>query len=98
MAEYIDREALTKSLEAVTNEPTCPIHIAAYIDQIIAQEPAADVVEVRHGFWEYVGLSGALWCSECKKQSSHMGYATNKFCPNCGAIMDKNKTDKVKIE
>ena len=91
MAEYISREAVKEMFKGI---PLFETTANMMVDCI----PAADVVEVRRGFWEYVGLGGALWCSECKKQSSHMGYATNKFCPNCGAIMDKNKTDKVKIQ
>ena len=61
MSEYIEREALIKSLEFVTNDTTCPIHIAAEIDQIIAQEPAADVVEV-------------VRCKECKQWRRNIGF------------------------
>lgn len=92
MTEYIERKAaLAKTCEGCVeaNDGTCEHKCADYC--AIAKLPAADVVKVRHGYWEYVGLGGALWCSECKKQSSHMGYATNKFCPNCGAKMDKKQ-------
>ncbi len=43
MAEYINRENLQKVMAFVTNDSTCPLHIAAEIDQAIALEPAADV-------------------------------------------------------
>lgn len=52
--------------------------------------PAADVVEVKHGYWNYDGS-----CGVCKKQilSNYMNY-----CPHCGAKMegatDNNVGDK----
>lgn len=38
----IDADALQKAMEFVTNDPTCPMHIAANIDQIIDCEPTVD--------------------------------------------------------
>lgn len=38
----IDAEALKKAMEFVTNDPTCPMHIAANIDQIIDCAPTVD--------------------------------------------------------
>ena len=64
--------------------------------------PAADVVEVRHGQWDGEGDGYAdgeividVWyCSEC-------GYCIDdgtddpnilpNYCPNCGALMDKEE-------
>ena len=45
MDEYINRESLQKAMDFVANDPSCPLHIAATIDQNIALEPKADVVE-----------------------------------------------------
>ena len=44
------------------------------------QSHAADVVEVKHGYWKYDGS-----CGVCKKQilSNYKNY-----CPHCGAKMD----------
>lgn len=38
----IDADALQKAMEFVTNDPTCPMHIAATIDQIIDCAPTVD--------------------------------------------------------
>ncbi|MCR4646271.1 MAG: DUF551 domain-containing protein [Oscillospiraceae bacterium] len=38
----IDADALQKVMESVTNDPTCPMHIAATIDQIIDCAPTVD--------------------------------------------------------
>lgn len=91
MDEYIKRESIQKAMEFVTNDMTCPIHIAAYIDQIIAQESAADVVDVRHGRW--VKTYGTrVSCSVCdpNKEDDQPGFFKfMKYCPNCGAKMDR---------
>ena len=35
----IDADALQDAMKSVTNDPTCPLHIAAEIDQIIDAAP-----------------------------------------------------------
>ena len=100
MTEYIEREALIKSLEFVINDSTCPIHIAAYIEQIILQEPVVDVADVRHGYWYFVEYE-YFSCSECG-ESYYNGCDTTaqakeklqnsdcyNYCPYCGAKMDE---------
>ena len=72
--EYIERGALMRSMEFVTNDTTCPIHIASYIDQIIAQEPAADVVEV-------------VRCKDCKYCHWRLGVGSDVFCVRDGRGM-----------
>ena len=47
MDEYISRQSIQKRMDNITNDPTCPLHIAAEIDQCIDLEPAADVVPRR---------------------------------------------------
>lgn len=55
---------------------------------------AADVAPVRHGYWEFPiftdnddGLDPRVKCSECG--SVEAAFARWKYCPNCGARMDK---------
>lgn len=48
MAEYTDREELRMAMASVCSDPTCPMHIAAEIEQIIDCAPAADVAPVVH--------------------------------------------------
>jgi hypothetical protein len=54
--------------------------------------PAADVVEVRHGRWHDVYLSGASsfvgTCSVCGKTNDIPPVPLAKYCPSCGAKMD----------
>ena len=38
----IDADELQNAMESVTNDPTCPLHIAATIDQIIDYAPTVD--------------------------------------------------------
>lgn len=69
-------------------------------------KPTADVVEVRHGEWELHGndddLGSTYWCSHCRYQVDEElfypnGYAEEKpykFCPNCGAKMDGERSEK----
>ena len=60
---------------------------------VIANRPAADVVEVKHGHWIVID-AGSEKCSECS-----MIYSIDAlflvgindepdYCPNCGAKMD----------
>ncbi|MBR2085610.1 MAG: hypothetical protein IJ906_00475 [Oscillospiraceae bacterium] len=46
----IDADDLQKAMEFVTNDPTCPMHIAATIAQIIDCAPIVDLSAVR-GEW-----------------------------------------------
>lgn len=102
MAEYIKRESIQKALKNVTDDPSCPLFLAAMIEQYIDQEPAADVVEVKHGkwIWDPNGMDwglGAWQCSECACRNNNLPmnnrinplvFSGSKYCPNCGAKMD----------
>lgn len=53
--------------------------------------PAADVAPVRHGRWESsrpdAPMFGFHYCSICgRKRTSPQ----DNYCPNCGALMDKD--------
>lgn len=45
--DYISREQAIAALQDTINDPACPIFIAAYVEQILSQLPAADVVPGR---------------------------------------------------
>ena len=90
MAEYTDREELRAAMQHIYNDPTCPMHISAEIEQIIDCAPAADVAPVVHGRWEngnpicpvcgedkFKDLDADIWCDWLPP-----------FCPRCGAKMD----------
>ena len=92
MAEYIDLEELGTAMQHIYNDPTCPMHIAAEIEQIIDCAPAADVAPVVHGRWEFLGPNRLIkecmcgTCSVCKVRSKYI--VNTMLCPNCGAKMD----------
>ena len=49
MKEYIKREVLSKIMNDIAEDETCPMNIAADIYQAVDCIPAADVEPVRHG-------------------------------------------------
>ena len=65
MAEYIDRESIRKAIQSVTNDPNCPLFIAAMIEQYIDEEPSADVAPVKHGMYNPPSSRDGKPCSVC---------------------------------
>ena len=57
--------------------------------QILADIPAADVVSVVHGTWEYHMSFGI--CDKCGYEYNWTGIDAKNFCPNCGAKMDREE-------
>lgn len=87
----IDADDLQKAMEFVTNDPTCPMHIAATIAQIIDCAPTVDLSTVR-GEWSkeqvvykdmFGNLHAGYQCSVC-----HAIVAKTPFCGACGAKME----------
>ena len=93
MKEYIERAALKRELAPYEEND-----FSQQMDVILAivdAQPTADVVEVRHGRWgeyESFPLTSSLNghpCSECGMHFSTLAIPVMKYCPNCGARMDK---------
>ena len=92
---YIDRKKLLVILDnGILNDPECPLHIAATVNQEIAFAPAADVAPVIHAYWiplhEGVNWEGSFdmrRCSNCGKRSL-MHRTGEPYCSQCGAKMD----------
>lgn len=73
----------------------------------IEKAPAADVVEVRHGSWEFTEDVDMPWCTKAVCTSCGVPIADNidlsqsfgrerfirynRYCPDCGAKMDGEK-------
>ena len=105
--EYIEREALIteiashKMTEVVPNcyEPSIKLAVCKQgqaIKTIIKSQPAADVVEVRHGEW-VEQLDGTHYCSECGHDATYTFDGTEVCgigCPFCGAKMDGKVVSK----
>lgn len=97
MAEYIEREALIKRLEAspiFSNFATGGIFIRDGVIDIIRNQPAADVVEVVHGEWKQNPYCKRIYyCSICGR---HIEDCTSNYKENfpychCGAKMDAKR-------
>ena len=86
MKEYIERAAV---IDLITRRYEQPELCTYEINSI----PAADVVEVRHGRWE-PGNPICPVCGENKFKDLDADVWADwqpKFCPNCGARMDKKE-------
>lgn len=85
MAECIERKA---ALDAV--HKWCDPCGAAV--EAVLSVPAADVVPVVHGRWEFLGpnmLNRDCMCGTCSVCKVRSKYIVNTgLCPNCGAKMD----------
>lgn len=103
MAEYIDRKLVLDELCRDNCERkydgTCH---NCRMTETIADFPAADVAPARHGKWlnedfpeKMATVHGMAICSVCGELSHKVEHGYNvlsKYCPNCGAKMDKEKT------
>lgn len=100
MSEYIDREKFISDIKIRYCKPCedkgkdykhtkCR---ACWVDDMIDEiegAPTAEVVEVKHGKWEYIGTDkqgNVFRCSNCALRIG-LDYETT-YCPNCGAKMD----------
>lgn len=86
--EYIERDTLNNDLDWFA--PEAFNALIDKINKIIRNQPTADVQEVRHGEWiekPYL-LGTSNFCSLCGENYG-MPHGKYKFCPNCGAKMDK---------
>ena len=51
MDDMISRASFRSNIQIVLNDTTCPIHIAAEIEEYLDLEPAVDAAPVVHGRW-----------------------------------------------
>ena len=82
--KYIDADFLKQKIsrEWDMQELYLPVHFFEAIDDL----PAADVQEVRHGYWkERMSTLSSVKCSECGNSHEY----DTAYCPDCGARMDE---------
>lgn len=86
MKEYIERAQLLKNLGYDETRRADVLPGSTF--DIVLKEPAADVAEVRHGYWDD-SLDGLTpYCSVCR--CTHRCLIRRPiYCPNCGARMGK---------
>lgn len=98
MKEYIERAAALDICQKEYEERLrmadyCGDTVAWNIGGVIKGIPAADVAEVRHGRWEFLGpnnLNRECMCGTCSVCHVRSKYIVNTaICPNCGARMGK---------
>lgn len=104
MKEYIERAVAVQELEVLRQEyemhDDCDELIARRCRDALSAVPAADVAEVRHGRWEFLGpnrLIKSCMCGTCSVCHVRSKFISNiAICPTCGAHMDgeiKNETN-----
>ena len=94
MEKYIkcDEDFINRAMRACGPCTTAVIGIT----ELLEQETGADVVEVRHGYWELEHVTyGKTFCSVCGETPCYdeCEYHLGKYCPNCGAKMDLKEGD-----
>lgn len=103
MKEYIERAAAMESIIGLTIVDPAVAQYANAVYYNLQNLHAADVAEVRHGRWipeacESVSKRNRLIeyrvysCSICGRSN---GRVKKKYCPNCGARMDKEDEHEV---
>ena len=92
MKEYIERAAALDVVKRTSGD-----YVAAWSE--IAHIPAADVAEVKHGRWEFLGpnrLIKSCMCGTCSVCHVRSKFISNiAIWPTCGAHRDgeiKNET------
>lgn len=98
MKEYIERAQLLKNLGYDETRRADVLPGSTF--DIVLKEPAADVAEVKHGHWEFLGpnrLIKSCMCGTCSVCHVRSKFISNiAICPTCGAHMDgeiKNETN-----
>lgn len=98
MKEYIERAQLLKNLGYDETRRADVLPGSTF--DIVLKEAAADVAEVRHGRWEFLGpnrLIKSCMCGTCSVCHVRSKFISNiAICPTCGAHMDgeiKNETN-----
>lgn len=97
--EYIEREKFKNILESKAEMAFGTSKAFFYsVVKMLELIPAANVVEVKHGYWKEGHYEGGLLdgvnfdkCNICgyERLIEDVKYKTTyKYCPNCGAKMD----------
>ena len=95
MKEYIERAA---AMEAIFGLNIVDPAVAQYANAVcyhLQNIPAADVAEVRHGYWKFPVFTDSdvndprCKCSECGNIETPL--AIHRFCPVCGALMKEDE-------
>lgn len=96
MSRYIDAdrlEARIKASPAFQNMGQDGFFLREVVLQILAGQPTADVVEVRHGEYHNTRFTDGVFYQEQCSICGEWTYEYDKnFCPHCGAKMDGERS------
>ena len=87
MIEYINRKKLLDDISKYSIE-----NYRGIIQNVIMNQPAADIVPVVHGEWINCN-GGNATCNQCmvRQKSVYDDDHEQRFCGHCGAKMDGGK-------
>lgn len=85
MAEYIEREALKRSIFNGVWYDNQDEDVAY---DLVDKAPTADVVEVRHGHWYFACVHQDKKFYKCSNCHHAFPFNSVNYCPACGAKMD----------
>lgn len=101
MSEYVERAALMGKLTAADMlqklRQMSGEEVYSVLLWLVNDAPAADVAPVVHSYWEHIISSDEEnigVCHNCKYPVSWF-WGIAKYCPDCGAKMDKEDKDDV---
>lgn len=88
MKRYVDVDELKENICKRVNNPV----IRGWLNGLINDTSAADVVEVTHGRW-ITDDEGFVICSECREEHTWDEFRP-PYCDMCGAKMDGERKDE----
>lgn len=94
MFNYIREDKLLDDIKNLDISDCTDIDdILTEVETIILSQPSADVKETKYGEWIPCGdgVHTLLMCSSCGQSWPFYKKRGSKFCPNCGASMNKFK-------
>lgn len=92
ISNYIEREYLVDHIHTcMENDRLMKTATKEEILQMVADMPSEDVQPVVHGEWINIFDEDESKCSECGKLYYYPVTRGYKYCPSCGAKMDKRK-------
>lgn len=95
MAEYIDKELVTDTIEELKSKALPKALLFDHLKKVIEIFPTEDFAPVKHGHWRQVD-ENKCECSNCGIVAliGLYPHGDKNYCPNCGAKMDGGKSDE----
>lgn len=87
----VDKNALLNDLSAMCIDDY-DYEVCSEVFDMIDQAPVLDYAPVVHAKWEICSDGYYPYCSNCRQEPD--SGKMSKYCPNCGAIMDKEAEKK----